>query len=324
LLKHRNIHQGQRLSGMTSTEPMDTSTEPMDASVNELAPAVTVRSLRDVLTTVRPIPADVRELKVAIEEKIGMPRALQKLVKGNDAVIYADEDKLEPDVHCEVLLLKDETPLWTWDAENNPAQRQIEVDRNIVKCPRLSTDYVNVITKEPVQNGIHYFEFLMHYIGDEQSCGLVSDPSQAGPKHGLRYLTAWTYYVGRMGSQSGSLRDGKGALHAQGKAVKEFQKLRKSGDTIGMLVDLERGAVAFSLNGDVQGACAIPKEPLWVITHVDTRNDVVELRKPCLDDAPPAHLEALQGALIDISKGEDLSYSRAREPYNRMLHTNIP
>lgn len=239
----------------------------------------------------------------------GMPRALQKLVKFGDAFPFRDEHKLEANVSCELSLLQDETPLWSWDLDKNPCREALVVEGSVVKCPRMRTDYVNVITKEPIRKGVHYFEFVMHYIGDEQSCGLVADPSQAGSRHGLRELKAWTYYPGRMGSRSGSIRDGKGALHAKGKAVKEFVKLKKNGDIIGMLVDLDRGAVAFSLNGDLQGACEVPKQPLWVITHVDTPSDVVELRKPCLDDAPPANIEALQGALIDISQGITLSYS---------------
>jgi len=71
-----------------------------------------------------------------------------------------------------------------------------------------------------------------------------------------------------------------------------------------MLVDCEKGAVAFDLNGNIQGACEIPKKtPLWVLTHVDTPMDHVELRKPSLHDAAPANFEALKGALLDVSHG---------------------
>jgi len=107
-----------------------------------------------------------------------------------------------------------------------------------------------------------------------------------------------------MGSSKGDIHDGKGALHAKGRAVKEFQKLRPSGDVIGLLADLEAGAVAFDLNGELQGACAIPTNtPLWLLTHLDRPEDKVELRKPCLADAPPANLESLKGALLDIASG---------------------
>merc|ERR1719253_1150094 len=110
-----------------------------------------------------------------------------------------------------------------------------------------------------------------------------------------------------MNSAYSCIRDGAGALHPEGKAVKEFKKVRPSGDVIGMLADLETGAVAFDLNGELQGACAIPLDrPLWVLTHLDEPDDKVELRKPCLADAPPANLEALKGALLDIAKGQTM------------------
>lgn len=157
-----------------------------------------------------------------------------------------------------------------------------------------------------MRNGIHYIEFVMHHIGDEQWCGVVANKSQAGSKFGGRSLKAWTYYCGRINSSGGTITDGKGALQAQGIAVKEFDKLRQSGDIIGMLVDLESGALAFDLNGKLQGACAIPRQPMYILTHVDTPRDHVELRKPSLADAPPANLEALTGALLDISRGQKL------------------
>jgi len=277
----------------------------------ETSAAVIVRNLPGVvLAEVTPIPAQVSLLKTALKEQLGMPQALQKLVKFNDTHVYSDAEALDPTVPYEMLLLKDETPMWTWDLDGNPCKDQIEVDGSVVKCPNLGTDYVNVITKEPVRSGVHYFEFVMHFIGDEQSCGLVADSGQVGERHGLRELRGWTYYPGRMGRESGygDITDGKGALHAQGRAVKEFKKLKKRGDVIGMLVDLEIGAVAFDLNGELQGACQVPKDtPLWVITHVDTCRDHVELRKPCLDDAPPANLDALKGALLDIEKGVKLN-----------------
>jgi hypothetical protein len=158
-----------------------------------------------------------------------------------------------------------------------------------------------------------FFQFVMHYIGDEQSCGIVADPSQVGYDHGLRELKAWSYYPGRVHGDAagthGNIRDGKGALHAKGRAVKEFKSLRRTGDVIGMLVDLEQGAVAFDLNGELQGACAIPTDkPLYVITHLDTEDDHVELLKPSLDDAPPANLEALKSSLLDVTKGLKLGY----------------
>lgn len=276
--------------------------------VDDALAEVTVRNLLGVvIATVTPVPDSLLALKEAIEQQVGMSVGLQKLVKYGDTHAYADGDTLGFE-SLDIMLVMDEENLYTWDIEGNPCAEQLQGNGGILTCPGLRTDYVNVLTKEPLRDGIHYFEFVMHYIGDEQACGLVKDPSQAGSRHSLRSLKAWAYYPGRMGSSGGSLRDGKGSLHALGRAVKEFKKLTKEGDIIGMLVDFERGAVAFDLNGELQGACEIPKEPLWVITHVDTENDHVELRKLDLEKTPPANLDALQGALLNISEGQKLNY----------------
>jgi len=270
-------------------------------------PTVQVKSLAGtVLAEVKPIPNTTLELKVALEELLGRPVALQKLVVSGSMKILSNDETLarEP---LEVLCLHDETPLWTWDLDGNPQKEMLTIEMGRVTCPNLRTDYLNVLTKEPMRSGRHYFEFVMHHIGDEQWCGVVANSKQAGSRVGGRSLTAWTYYCGRMRSHYDSLKDGKGALHAEGRAVVEFAKPQPSGDVIGMLVDLDAGAIAFDLNGELQGACAIPVgQPLWVITHVDTPRDDVELRKPSLVEAAPANLEALSGALLDISKGEEL------------------
>merc|ERR1712232_1330940 len=92
-----------------------------------------------------------------------------------------------------------------------------------------------------------------------------------------------------------------------GRKLKKVEYIPRSGNVIGMLVDCDAGSVAFDLNGRIQGACEIPKNALlWVITHVDTPRDHVELRKPSLIDAPPANLEALKGALLDVSHGIEM------------------
>lgn len=276
------------------------------AEPSEEIASVTVRSLPgSVLASVCPVPANVASLKEEIEKQLGMPRALQKIINVDDACVYADTHELEA-VSLDVTLIQDETPLWTWDIENNPGKESLEGEGGTLKCPKLSHDYCNVVTKEPMRSGVHYFEFVIHFTGDEQACGVVADPSQVGYSPGLRGLKAWAYYPGRARSRGGSVTDGLGALHADGRAVKEFKKLKQEGDIIGMLVDLDQGAIAFDLNGELQGACEIPKVPLWVITHPDTERDHIELRKPCLADAPPANLHALKGSLLDVSEGVKL------------------
>lgn len=279
-----------------------------EAAAETTTEAVTVRSLPGrVLAVVKPVPSLVAALKAEIEQKTECPRALQKLLVAGGARTLADDEKLLESESLEVIMIVDETPMAEWDHENNPACDHLEIQGGTLKCPNLRTDYVNVLTREPMRSGKHYFQFVMHNIGDEQWCGVVSNPEQAGSRYGGRSLTAWTYYCGRMKSYSSDTVDGDAALHAQGKAVKQFKKLQPSGDVIGMLVDLDEGAIAFELNAELQGACPIPTAtPLWVLTHPDTRNDHVELVKLTLQDAPVSSIESLSGALLDVTEGKKL------------------
>merc|ERR1712039_437084 len=156
---------------------------------------------------------------------------------------------------------------------------------------------MTVITQEPVLYGSHYFEFHMHHYGDEQWCGLTNDNNMVGCEHdkAVPSKKGWCYYTGRS----------KGALESLGHHLKECDFVGRSGHIIGMFVDCDLGAVVFDLNGTIQGACEIPKNtPLWVVTHVDTPSDHVELRKLSLYDAAPAHLDALKGALLTVSQGK--------------------
>jgi len=263
-------------------------------------PCIVIKSLSgEEVRRFSPVPPTVRELKQLIADSGFMPVALQKLLHEDGFAVCADAEALQA-VDQAMILVQDETPRWFWDLEGNPSKDQLDIDGGVVKCPKLHTDYTNVVTREPIVSGIHYFEFHMHHYGDEQWCGLTPDKDIAGPEYAkaVPSKTGWMYYTGR----------GQGALEAAGHHLKEFKFVNRSGSIIGMLVDCDKGAVAFHLNGDIQGACEIPKNtPLWVLTHVDTRDDHVELRKPSLQDAPPANLDALEGALLDVSQGTKMN-----------------
>ncbi|CAJ1365129.1 unnamed protein product, partial [Effrenium voratum] len=169
----------------------------------------------------------------------------------------------------------------------------------------MKSDFVNVLTCEPLRSGVHYFEFVLHHVGDEQWCGVTMRKDMEGCSVCGRSLQAWTYYCGRAGMREGSIHNGLGALHACGKAVTEFKKACTAGNVINMLVDVEKRTLGFALDGELQGACKVPgTEPLYVMTQVDTPSDKVELRKLMLEDAPRKVLEALSGALLDAEKGE--------------------
>lgn len=127
-------------------------------------PQLVVRNLAGVvLVELQSIPTTLEELRQALEIATGIPAALQKLVKEGEVLL--DDTQLS-DV-SELICVKDETPMWTRDLQN-PEARQIEVEGNVVKAPRLRSDFVNVLTKEPIRSGVHYFEFVLHMVGDEQ------------------------------------------------------------------------------------------------------------------------------------------------------------
>ncbi|CAE7258254.1 UVR8 [Symbiodinium natans] len=276
------------------------------SSCGPLLMSVVVSNLAGgILAEISPVPEDLLELRLKIEEITGIPGALQKLVKDGELLTSLDL----PAEGFEVLCVKDETPMCSWDSDGNPDSEQIEVDGAVVCSPNLRTDFVNVLTKEPMRSGMHYYEFVLHKVGDEQWCGVTMSPEMAGQRYGGRELEAWTYYCGRAGRSGGSIHNGKGALHACTKAVAEFEKACTPGNVIGMLVDVDKRVLAFALDGRVQGACKLPGDkPLYVLTHVDTPADHVELRKPSLEEAPPENLEALSGALLDAEKGETLHW----------------
>merc|ERR1711988_441315 len=117
--------------------------------------------------------------------------------------------------------------------------------------------------------------------------GIKAIPSKSG----------WMYYTGRS----------EGAIEALGHHIKDAKFVpRSESSIIGMLVDCDVGGVVFALNGDIQGACELPAcTPLWVLTHVDTRADHVELKKLSLE-AAPCNLDALKGALLTPSNGKKM------------------
>merc|ERR1712039_1035310 len=130
----------------------------------------------------------------------------------------------------------------------------------------------------------------------EQWCGVAAHKERAGYRGSLH---GWFYYCGRRSSSryapSGALHAGREHHNPGGKSFGHV----KDGDTIGMLVDVDQGGVAFSLNGVVQGACRVPKVPLYVTTCLDREEDQVELRKPPLALVPEGAVEVLAAAVAE-------------------------
>lgn len=240
-----------------------------------------------VVADVANAPATIGELKAVLETMCGTPAGLQQLLLRE--CVLGDGATLAPEI-TELMLVLDESPLYSWDIKNNPDCELLAGGDNDVRYASDLHDYVNVLTREPVRGGVHYFEFVLHVIGDEQWCGVAISRKRAGHCGGNGQ--GWFYYCGRRYSDSG-------ALHAprEHKKMHAYQHV-KDGNVIGMLLDAEGGRLAFALNGKFQGACAVPKRPLYLSTSLDMEEDHVELRRVGLEDAPIS-LDALRALELE-------------------------
>eukprot|EP00929_Paragymnodinium_shiwhaense_P114914 TRINITY_DN8347_c0_g1_i3.p1 TRINITY_DN8347_c0_g1~~TRINITY_DN8347_c0_g1_i3.p1 ORF type:complete len:297 (-),score=35.21 TRINITY_DN8347_c0_g1_i3:218-985(-) len=243
-----------------------------------------------------PVPASVTDLKLALEAETGIRRTLQQLLDGER--ILEDEEQLQHG--AELTFILDERPFFSWDIKGNPAKAHIEGDGGHLLSPNLQTDFVNVLAQEPVTEGTHYFEFVVHRVQDEQWCGMAHDKSQAGRSaHGSTLLGRFYYF---------SIRGTEGVIKGdRGRILQEVDQ-PVDGDTIGMIVKVETGEVAFALNGRFQGQVLVerPGEPLYFFTTVDRPGDHMELRKPPLSEA------AFE--LVDSSSWLSVLPSRDRRP----------
>lgn len=206
----------------------------------------------------------------------------QKKHEESDGDEESSEDENEGKDHC------------TWDVSGNPNRRFLEGDGHVVRfLAGATSNFVNVMSQIPFKRGVHYFAFVMHQIGDEQWCGLVTADNsyQAGALVSGRSLNGWSYYCGRR--QPKKPQD-QASLHVNRQVVQDCAQV-SSGDTIGLLVDASKRAAAFLRNGEVQGAFSISasRQALYVFTHLDAPGDCVELQYLPPIEAPQSAVDAI-------------------------------
>jgi hypothetical protein len=255
-----------------------------------------VRSVAgNVLAQVAPAPETAGALREMLEAECGVQADCQKLLLGPR--VLQDDEAIGPDA-SELMLVVDETPLFHWDFLSNPDATLLSGSGPDVLFATGAYDYVNVITQSPVRRGEHYFEFVMHVVGDEQWCGVALSTERAGHRGGR--ARGWFYYSGRR-------YHSQGALHAERErhSVMDFEHV-VNGDVIGMLLDTEQRRLVFFLNGRLQGGCEVPAQPLYLSTSLDEEGDHVELRKLPLEQAPVTsqQLEDLQLHPLTEDTGE--------------------
>jgi hypothetical protein len=253
--------------------------------------SVIVRNLAGVVVDeISPIPATIRDVKLAIESKHGSDFASSFQSLTLDTTVLPDDFALKTDEPLELTFCLTELPFWSWDSASNPSSNQIVCNGGDLRAPNLRSDFVNVVTQEPLRKGLHYFQFVVHSFNDEQWCGIVADSSQAGNSISGYRLEGVFYYFGRKGGGTAGLRFGS-------KSMKRCDQ-PKDGDVVDMLVDVDAGALAFGLNGCLQSACEIFPGAAYLFTTVDRPEDHMEVRKLSTEDAPPELAKALKGTLI--------------------------
>jgi len=184
-----------------------------------------------------------------------------------------------------------------WNLASNPERRFLRAEGRTVSFPSdAKANFVNVLTSKPISEEAIFFEFLMHKIGDEQWCGVTADPSQGGMRISGWNLRGWTYYCGRRWEHELAHRSaGRPSLIANKKILQGLARV-VSGDTIGMLVDPRERTVAFTRNGEFQGACLLDtqRREFFAVTHLDAEGDTVELRARPSSEAPSSAREAIK------------------------------
>eukprot|EP00930_Biecheleria_cincta_P031162 TRINITY_DN21623_c0_g1_i1.p1 TRINITY_DN21623_c0_g1~~TRINITY_DN21623_c0_g1_i1.p1 ORF type:complete len:350 (-),score=52.26 TRINITY_DN21623_c0_g1_i1:156-1139(-) len=260
------------------------------ADVSNLTNAVTVQSVSGgTLAEIKPpLPSTLIELRNAIAAQSGIHASFIKVLQGGSLLVDDAElvDAYESQMMVAVI---DQSAAFLWDTIKNPEAEQLVVEGGHVRCPNMRTDYINVVTQAPLPAGVHFVEFVMHHKGDEQWCGVVQDKALGWGKkvsgHSAEFQGCF-YYCGR--------RSGRGLLAGDPSYSTSFVSVG-SGDILGMAIDCDNRVAAFACNGKVQGAARLPEGPLYLLTHVDTTRDHVELRRKGIDEAPLKLMQVLSG-----------------------------
>ncbi|CAK9066573.1 unnamed protein product [Durusdinium trenchii] len=221
--------------------------------------------------------ASLKDLMEEVSTAWGVPSDLIKLVY--NGMPLESLEALEG-MSAELVAVIDESPLYTWDIERNPDKNRLSVSGAAVTFERIDPieDYVNVLSQSPVRQGIHFVEFHMHSVLDEQWCGVTMFPDRAGCRGGL--VPGCFYYSGRRYASKGALDAFRERQH-----VLDFSHVQ-NGDVIGLLLDADRHVALFSLNGKFQGGCRLPDLPMYFCTALDEEGDTVELMRCPVEDFP--------------------------------------
>merc|ERR1711971_1238596 len=137
-----------------------------------------------------------------------------------------------------------------------------------------SPDCSLAIGSVPLESGVWFFEVHIGAAHDECWIGVTSDHDMVKIQHKstdtMSNTSVCSYYDGQRTHRHPHIKN-------KGKGVSSASRYR-TGDHIGVLVDLEQRVVCFFKNGGLEGIVReIPDGTLWPIAHMDTGSDVYKL-----------------------------------------------
>eukprot|EP00438_Fugacium_kawagutii_P028527 Skav222524 [mRNA] locus=scaffold2875:43364:44281:+ [translate_table: standard] len=274
---------------------------------------IRVRNLAGALVLETSHSDSLEELQKKTSEACGAPAGILRFVKDNEPLTTLEN------VTDEVVLIVDESPYYSWEIARNPDRQYLKGSEAMVEFvdpQNLShPDYVNVLSQVPIEQGVHFVEFVMHSLMDEQWCGVTFFDERAGCRGGN--VPGCYYYSGRRSSHTGHLDASRERNH------RLCMEHVKSGDTIGLLLDANRGAALFSLNGIFQGGSKLPKRPMYLCTALDVYGDLVELKRRDPEEFPVQLEEAMKTPLFSDEDFFDRDYDHEEalrwDPWPRSL-----
>eukprot|EP00435_Cladocopium_sp_Y103_P006216 s946_g2.t1 len=281
-----------------------TSTAPRFPMTEESA-QLRVRNLAGNLLLQLTLPESLEELKERASAVCGMPPGLLRFVKDNEPLKSLEEIT---GGDMELMMMVDESPYYSWDIAGNPDSHFLTGSDTTVEFTDVNNmsdqDYVNVLSQVPIQQGVHFVEFIMHSLQDEQWCGVTFFPSRAGCRGGD--VPGCFYYSGRRSH-------GQGALDL----IRERNHRMTFAHVKRLLLDADRGAALFSLNGAYQGGCRLPRcRPMYFCTALDCYEDSVELFKRPWEEFPVRLEDVMDTPQFlneDIFQKEDWEVLEARK-----------
>lgn len=246
----------------------------------------------NLMEAVLPVPVLIGQLQSEVHAQLGIKPTAQRFLLGDEVVTGT----LDGEGPFSLVLLTVDIAKFSWDIAGNPESQHLgtfeDQPGKVIFHPQGYIDYVNVLTQEPFDSGVHYVELVMEKIGDEQWVGVTTEVQQAGGQTHPGSLSGVFLYCGRRyGNASGGLQS-RVSKPGHYNILRRCPKV-ESGSAVQLLLDVEKGAASFLVDGVYQFSSKVPSGPLYLVTCVDDRDDAVVIRQKDISDVPVDAIEGL-------------------------------